>query len=634
MRASAPLLLLCLVSFSTAGASSGPGTIVVQPPPSWQARDQRPVFSANVEMVTVNVAVFDSEDRPVAGLTAEDFVLREDGVELEVELALAPEDTSLDIAFVLDFSGSIGRAAPYAQAAEIAFLEALSPEDCVFVLPFNHGVGPGVWGRSHDPALGGFIRRTVPRGGTALYDAMLRGLSGLSADTPTQRVRSPGAFHLVAEGQGGIGPPREFADRIDPADDSKTASANGALVYRADHDCAARVRNGPTRDRRRAMVVLTDGLDTHSRGTHRETLAAIAVGAGAAVSPVGFSRGRGRMPFSSAMEMRRLEAQWREFARVSGGEFIKGTGPHGRLNDAYDEALGLLRASYVIGYRSPSVEDSGHHLEDLVWHRIEVEMRDGDLRAVAPEGHYRSGVDRDAAQAAVASASQLLEDGRPEVALTAVDRAVTADPFFWKAHYYRGIALGLLERWEAAGAAAERAVELNPGNERARELAWLVAYTLGDDRTAWEHAIRAQRAGRDMTEAFELLRRRGAAPAESQAILEAPKVFVGDSENDDGAVRATLKRVYRGLRRALAATQGIVLVDDPFRASFLVGFQDEELDDDTPRGFEGELTLYEVGGNDLWKRDVEVNDIDEPAALERALRPAVAQLQERLTEER
>ena len=57
------LLLTLLLIF---GASGG-------------ARTQQPTFPSGVELVTVDVVVFDRQGKPVEGLTRDDFVIREDG---------------------------------------------------------------------------------------------------------------------------------------------------------------------------------------------------------------------------------------------------------------------------------------------------------------------------------------------------------------------------------------------------------------------------------------------------------------------------------------------------------------------------------------------------------------------------
>lgn len=337
MRSSAPFVVLgwALIA-SWTGTPSGAR--------QEDLSDRRPVFTTGVEMVTVNVAVLDSDGRPVLGLTAKDFVVIEDGVEAEVPLVLAPGDTPLDIAFVLDISGSIGQTAPYAQAVEIAFLEALSPDDCVFVLPFSDRIGPGVWGRPHQPALSSFIRHLVPFGGTALFEAMLQGLSALRAASPTAHPGAPWVFRLAPDGQTGVA-------SAAPSDSATTVSA-GPSAEGTEAPCGARVRSGSSAGRRHAMVVLTDGLDNRSFATHEETLTAIRQ-AGVPVIAVGAGAAASAMHFDDGLEMRRLEEQWREFAEVSGGKFIKGNGSHRKLEEAYDEVLDLLRASYLIGFLPP-----------------------------------------------------------------------------------------------------------------------------------------------------------------------------------------------------------------------------------------------------------------------------------------
>jgi hypothetical protein len=140
---------------------------------------QRPVFTANVEVVRLPVAVFDSNGAPVPDLGIEDFALFEDGVAQEIRLVLTPNDAPLDVAFVLDFSSSISNFADSPKDDAVAFLDALSSRDCVVVLPFRSEVGRGIWGSADDPRLRDFIEEAEFHGGTALHAAILRGLEML-----------------------------------------------------------------------------------------------------------------------------------------------------------------------------------------------------------------------------------------------------------------------------------------------------------------------------------------------------------------------------------------------------------------------------------------------------------------------
>ena len=77
---------------------------------------QQPVFGVDVTLATISVGVLDGNGVPVTGLTAADFIVREEGQEREVGLTLTPSGAPLDIALVLDLSGSMART-PWRQRA-------------------------------------------------------------------------------------------------------------------------------------------------------------------------------------------------------------------------------------------------------------------------------------------------------------------------------------------------------------------------------------------------------------------------------------------------------------------------------------------------------------------------------------
>jgi VWFA-related protein len=81
----APLLLGCAVVL---GATVERGTVVAQ------TQKTTPTFPTSVELVTIDAVVLDAEDRPVRGLTRDDFVVREAGRARAIEsfeaIALAP----------------------------------------------------------------------------------------------------------------------------------------------------------------------------------------------------------------------------------------------------------------------------------------------------------------------------------------------------------------------------------------------------------------------------------------------------------------------------------------------------------------------------------------------------------------
>jgi hypothetical protein len=69
------------------------------------ASSQQPTFRAEVDVVSVDVAVTD-RSRPVGGLDSADFQLSDNGVAQRIEL-LSIEATPIDVSLVVDVSGSI-----------------------------------------------------------------------------------------------------------------------------------------------------------------------------------------------------------------------------------------------------------------------------------------------------------------------------------------------------------------------------------------------------------------------------------------------------------------------------------------------------------------------------------------------
>ena len=87
----APLLLGCAVVL---GAAMERGAVVAQ------TQQTTPAFPTSVELITIDAVVLDAEDRPVGGLTRDDFVVRETGRPRAIEsfeaVALAPEPGTVE----------------------------------------------------------------------------------------------------------------------------------------------------------------------------------------------------------------------------------------------------------------------------------------------------------------------------------------------------------------------------------------------------------------------------------------------------------------------------------------------------------------------------------------------------------
>jgi VWFA-related protein len=130
-----------------------------------------PVFRAGVESVYVDVFVTKG-GRPVAGLTAADFELRDDGVVQEVELVEA-EARPVQGVLVFDTSSSMmGPKLEALRAAGRAFLDGLRPRDEAALVAFSHEV---LWLAAPTPdkdAVRAALGRLRPFGATAAFDAL------------------------------------------------------------------------------------------------------------------------------------------------------------------------------------------------------------------------------------------------------------------------------------------------------------------------------------------------------------------------------------------------------------------------------------------------------------------------------
>jgi VWFA-related protein len=138
------------------------------------AQASTPTFSARVDAVYVDVFVTEGR-RPVAGLSAKDFELRDNGARREVELA-AVEAMPLSTFLVLDASGSVtGEKLVQLHSALRTFVARLRPEDEAALLTFDQEIRM-LMPRTRDrAALASAIEQVGPGGSTALFDALYAG---------------------------------------------------------------------------------------------------------------------------------------------------------------------------------------------------------------------------------------------------------------------------------------------------------------------------------------------------------------------------------------------------------------------------------------------------------------------------
>src|SRR5213594_4582889 len=93
-------------------------------------------LKVDVELVMVNVAVTDSDNRPITNLKAENFQIFEDKVEQQIRY-FSMEAAPMTLGIVFDISHSMERKLDFAKDAAMKFLEKGTPDDDYFLVEFS-----------------------------------------------------------------------------------------------------------------------------------------------------------------------------------------------------------------------------------------------------------------------------------------------------------------------------------------------------------------------------------------------------------------------------------------------------------------------------------------------------------------
>jgi len=134
-----------------------------------------PRFSSGTDQVRLDVVVSRGAE-PIAGLSAEDFEVRDNGARQEVQL-VSRDERAVHAVLVLDFSSSLlDEAREKLKAAAASFLGKLDPNDHATLLTFTHDLR-----LISGPTLPGAVQFQVKKldgsGSTALYDAVYAGMT-------------------------------------------------------------------------------------------------------------------------------------------------------------------------------------------------------------------------------------------------------------------------------------------------------------------------------------------------------------------------------------------------------------------------------------------------------------------------
>jgi VWFA-related protein len=258
-------------------------------------------FKAGVDLVEVYATVTDSLGNPVAGLSANDFRVTEDGQPHTIS-AFAVGDVPLAVAVGIDHSFSVPRPelTRIVSAAE-RFLEELRPEDEVMIVGIGSETTRLTPLSTNRAAAVSALRDITPWGTTPLFDAVIQAIAAIDA-------------------------------------------ASG----------------------RRALVLLSDGVDRYSRTT--------------AAAMIAEARARNVLVYPVILN-RSTAADLQEVARVTGGRTVT-VRDRQRLVPEIQRIATELRAQYLIGYSSQAARP-----ETPTWRTIGVTVSHPDATVRARDGY-------------------------------------------------------------------------------------------------------------------------------------------------------------------------------------------------------------------------------------------------------
>ncbi|HXY48545.1 MAG TPA: VWA domain-containing protein [Terriglobales bacterium] len=137
-------------------------------------------LKVNVDMVLVPVTITDPMNRLVTGLDKENFEVFEGKEQQEIK-SFSSEDAPVSLGVIFDMSGSMSSKIDRAREAVLEFFKTANPQDEFFMITFADRPEEVEDFTSSIEDIQGKLIYTVPKGRTALLDAIYLGISKMRA---------------------------------------------------------------------------------------------------------------------------------------------------------------------------------------------------------------------------------------------------------------------------------------------------------------------------------------------------------------------------------------------------------------------------------------------------------------------
>ena len=130
----------------------------------------------DVDLVLIPVTVTDPMNRLVTGLEKENFSLWDNGQKEEIR-HFSSEDAPISLGVIFDMSGSMNNKVDKAKQAVVEFFKTANPDDEFFMIAFNDKPEMISDFTNSIEQIQGELVYAIPRGRTALLDAIYMGLA-------------------------------------------------------------------------------------------------------------------------------------------------------------------------------------------------------------------------------------------------------------------------------------------------------------------------------------------------------------------------------------------------------------------------------------------------------------------------
>ncbi|MGA8142732.1 MAG: VWA domain-containing protein [Candidatus Acidiferrales bacterium] len=186
-----------------------------------EQQKRQPGIRVDVNLVSILASVIDANGRPVPDLTQDAFELKEEGVAQKIERFEAQTGRPLDLALMIDSSMSTFKDLKFeCEAASHFIRQVVRPDDTLAVFEFSDSVTQVSEFSNDVPKLQSAAERISAGAGTSIYDAVVLGSNALRR-LPQDRRR---AIVLVTDGG-------ETTSVSKYEDARRAAIRSGALLY-------------------------------------------------------------------------------------------------------------------------------------------------------------------------------------------------------------------------------------------------------------------------------------------------------------------------------------------------------------------------------------------------------------------